>query len=76
MMFRELKSRKAKFGFEYGRIRLADVVPLADFVKALDREFHPDTYIAEESGYNEPILKYYTDDEKVAEWIRSYNSTT
>ena len=71
-MFRELKSRKAKFGFEYGHIRLNDVIPLGKFLEALQTEFASDRYLAEESGYHEPVLKFYTDDEKVAEWIRNY----
>ena len=74
-MFRELKARKAKFGFEYGRIRFKDVIPLADFSRELDRAFGKDVCIFEESGYNEPILKIYTDIETVADWIRNYTPT-
>jgi hypothetical protein len=72
MMFREIRARKAKFGFEYGCIRLADVEPLSEFLKSLKSQFEPDKYTAEESGYNEPVLKFYTDHGDVANWIRNY----
>lgn len=71
-MFRELKARKAKFGFEYGRIRFNDVIPLADFSRSLDSAFGKDVCVFEESGYNEPVLKIYTDNDDVAHWIRNY----
>lgn len=71
-MFRELKARKAKFGFEYGVIRLVDVIPLAKFLEALRSMYPSDSYLMEESGYNEPILKCYTDNDDVADWIRNY----
>ena len=71
-MFRELKARKAKFGFEYGVIRLKDVIPLAKFLEALRSIYPPDSYLIEESGYNEPILKFYTDNDGVADWVRNY----
>lgn len=71
-MLRELKARKARYGFEYGIIRLGDVIPLAKFLEALQAAYPPDAYIAEESGYHEPVLKFYTDNDDVADWMRNY----
>jgi hypothetical protein len=67
---RELKSRKARFGFEYGCLRISDVIPLAEFLTALYNTHEDDQYILEESGYNQPSVKLYTDSEDVASWIR------
>lgn len=74
MHFRELKAKKAKFGFDFGHITLRNVVALGKFIEALGIEW-ADKYIAEEAGYNRPELKIYTNDEAVAEWIRSYMKT-
>ena len=71
---RELKARKAKFGFDFHHITLNNVVEIGRFIEQLRTEFAPDRYIAEEAGYNWPELKIYTDDEHVAHWIRSYNT--
>lgn len=71
---RELKSRKAKFGFEYGVLKINDVINLADFLKELYNTFADDKYLMEHSGYNTPILKFYTDDEDVAVWIRQHST--
>lgn len=71
-MFRELKARKAKFGFEYGSIRLADVIPLAGFLTALEKQSTKDQVVMEEAGYNEPSLKIYTDNADAADFIRNY----
>lgn len=71
-MFRELKSRKAKFGFDGGIIYLTKVIPLGKFLEALESTFSSDQYIAEETGYNRPELKIYTDLPEVADWIRNY----
>lgn len=73
MMFRELKARKAKYGFDYGYITLAGVISLAQFLEEFQSVFSKDQYIMEETGYNRPELKIYTDDNNVAEWIRNYN---
>jgi hypothetical protein len=73
-MIRELKARKAKFGFDLGIIGLGNVVKVGKFIEALDYTF-AGKYIAEEAGYNRPELKIYTDDASVAEWIRSYPLT-
>lgn len=70
-MIRELKARKAKFGFDLGQIHLGKIIALARFLEALQEEFTKDKYIAEEVG-NQPELRLYTDDETVAQWIRSY----
>ncbi len=67
---RELKARKAKFGFNYGHIRLNGVVELGKFMESLENTW-PGKYLAEEAGYNQPELKLYTDIEDVANWIRS-----
>jgi len=69
---RELKARKAKFGFDAGQIHLGNVIQVGRFVESLQTSFPPEKYLAEEAGYNQPSLKIYTDDEKVAEWIRNY----
>lgn len=72
MHARELKARKAKFGFDYGHITLAKLIPLGRFMEALQTTFASDQYLAEEAGYNRPELKIYTDHEEVAVWIRAY----
>jgi hypothetical protein len=71
---RELKARKAKFGFDLGKIYLRDVIELGRFLEALQTQFANDQYIAEEAGYNQPEVKIYTDLPEVAEWIRAYKS--
>jgi hypothetical protein len=72
---RELKSRKAKFGFEYGVLKINDVINLADFLKELYNTFADDKYLVEHQGYNsQASLKFYTDDEDVAVWIRQHST--
>jgi hypothetical protein len=68
---RELKARKAKFGFDFHHITLDNVIRLGKFIEALQRTYEG-RYIAEEAGYNRPELKIYTDDDEVAAWIRNY----
>lgn len=72
-MLRELKSRKAKFGFDGGYITLGKVIKLGQFMESLQTAWPTDSYVAEEAGYNRPELRIYTDDEEVAKWIRNYN---
>ena len=72
---RELKSRKAKFGFDLGQLTLRNVVAIGKFIEALETEW-PDKYLAEEAGYHNPATKIYTDDEAVAAWIRSHKEPT
>jgi hypothetical protein len=72
MMLRELKARKAKFGFDGGIIHLGNVIEIGEFMKAMQNAWSTDKYIMEEAGYNRPELKIYTDDHEVAEWIRLY----
>lgn len=72
MMFRELKARKAKFGFDLGIITINNVVEMGEFVKKLRSEFTPEKYMIEDAGYKRPEAKIYTDQEEVAEWIRKY----
>ena len=71
MSLRELKARKAKYGFDGGIVGLGNVVPLGKFIEALELE-HSGNYIAEEAGYNRPELRIYTDLDSVAQWIRDY----
>ncbi len=71
MIFRELKARKAKFGFDGGVINLRDVITLGKFLELLEANF-ADLYTAEEAGYNRPEVKIYTDDVAVDDWIRNY----
>ena len=70
-MIRELKARKARFGFDLGMIGLGNVVKIGKFIEALDYAC-AGKYIAEEAGYGRPELKIYTDDDAVAQWIRSF----
>ncbi len=69
---KELKARKAKYGFDFGCITLRNIVMYGLFIQALQVRFANDKYIAEETGYRLPELKIYTDDDQVAEWIRNY----
>jgi len=71
MILRELKARKAKYGFDGGMLGLSNVVPLGKFIEALELE-HPGNYVAEMAGYNQPELRIYTDLDSVAQWIRDY----
>jgi len=66
---RELKARKAKYGFHYGHINLGGVVQLGKFIEELELNYQG-RYMAEEAGYNQPELKIYTDEDDVAHWIR------
>jgi hypothetical protein len=70
---REIKARKAKFGFNYGSLSLYQVRELAEFMNAIEEQFKPDQYDFEEAGgYNgKGDVKVYTDDEEVAKWIRA-----
>ena len=70
-MIRELKARKAKFGFDLGIINFGNVVMIGKFIEALDYVF-AGKYIAEEAGYNRPGLRIYTNDETIAQWIRNF----
>ncbi len=72
IQLRELKARKAKFGFNYGVIYLGGVIDLAEFLVALKSTHSADTYMLEETGYNRPEMKIYTDNEEVAAWLRQY----
>lgn len=72
-MYKEIKARKAKYGFNFGPITLSKVVKIGKFVEALQYAHQEDTYIAEEVGYHSSDLKIYTDDNSVADWIRGYN---
>lgn len=67
---RELKSRKAKFGFDYGSLTLQDVIPLAEFLSKLYNTYADTEYVISAGGYNRPGVKIYTDSESVAIWIR------
>lgn len=71
MILRELKARKAKFGFDGGTLSLGNVIYIGKFMEALELE-HSGNYVAEEAGYNRPELRIYTDLDSVAAWIRSY----
>lgn len=73
LYIRELKARKAKFGFDLGSIGLSNLVPLGKFMASLQTTWPADAYIAEEAGYTRPELKIYTDHTDVADWIRNYN---
>lgn len=75
IQLRELKARKAKFGFNYGQIRLRDIIELGKFVESLENTWSG-KYLAEEAGYGQPDLKLYTDHEEVANWIRANTKTT
>lgn len=74
IILRELKSRKAKFGFDYGTLALKDVIPLAEFLNNLHNTYAETEFTLSEGGYNRPSIKIYTDSESVAKWIR-LNST-
>jgi hypothetical protein len=73
IFLRELKARKAKFGFDFGSLTLGSVVAMGKFVEALRTEYTPDKFLLEEAGYNRPEVKLYTDHEEVAEWVRKYH---
>lgn len=72
MMIRELNARKAKFGFNLGKIRLSEAIQIGKFLEALQVTFTSEHYVTEEAGYNWPEVKIYTDREDVATWIRNY----
>ncbi len=69
IQLRELKARKAKFGFDGGSIGIKNVVEMGKFFETLENTW-PGKYLAEEAGFGQPSLKIYTDDEDVANWIR------
>ncbi len=72
IQLRELKARKAKYGFSYGMIYLSGVIDLGQFLTAFQTAHSADTYVLEEAGYNRPELKIYTDNDEVASWLRQY----
>ncbi len=73
MYTRELKSRKAKFGWDCGSIHLGTLVEFAKFYTAIHARFPETDFSFEESGWNSNgTVKLYTDKEDVAVWIRNY----
>lgn len=71
MMIRELRAKKAKYGFDLGYFSLHNVIELGKFFEALGTLFDRSRYDAEETGYGRPEIRVYTNDEEVAAWIRS-----
>lgn len=72
-MFRELKSRKARFGWDLGALHLGNVVEMGQFVESIQTQFDPIRFNLEEQGWgSSSSIKLYTDHDDVAEWIRSY----
>jgi len=72
MYSRELKSRKAKYGWDLGRLSLYVVEELADFKKSLKNNYSTDEYIFEAVGMNGNELRFYTDSDNIATWVRTY----
>lgn len=71
MHIRELKSRKAKYGWDMGRLTLGIVSELARFKDLLETTW-TDGYIFESVGMHGNELRFYTDSDDIALWMRSY----
>lgn len=72
MIARELKARKAKYGFDAGTIGLGNIIPHSKLLVGL-QVFDKNRYTYEAAGYTPELLKIYTDDDEVAQWIRNFN---
>ncbi len=70
LKLRELKARKAKFGFQYDSIQLHDIQFLAEILNALASNPHVKYEYRSNAG-SYPTLNIYTDDELSAEMIRN-----
>lgn len=72
MNVREMKAKKAKFGFDAGAICLVNIPKHAKLLEGL-QAFDRTRYNIEEAGWgSNSELKVYTDDEEVARWIRTF----
>lgn len=72
---REIRARKAKFGFDLGGIGLHNVVEMGRFVEAFQSAFDDSRYVMEESGWNpSTVVKIYTEEDDVADFIRNYTA--
>lgn len=75
MFCREIKARKAKFGFDLGSLHLSNVVDMGEFVKTLGHTFNYTEYTLEESGWSSSsVVKVYTEIDEVADFIRNYKT--
>lgn len=70
MLFRELKAKKAKFGFE-AAVRAETFIPIAEAVKLAMKE--DKNLLFDVSGYtSQNYAKIYTNVESAAKLIRSF----
>lgn len=67
---RELKARKAKFGFA-GVLHVSHLVQLGKLMEMLHNTYMPTEYIAEQVGMQGTDFRVYTDDPAIAENIRA-----
>jgi hypothetical protein len=71
VQFRELKARKAKFGFDGSSLPMRNGAEFNKFFESL-HTLYSDRFTINLSNYNNPEVRIYTDDTNVAEWIRNY----
>ena len=67
---RELKAKKAKFGFALDSIRLEDFIFIGRLLDQLGMMYGKDIWTSELVGMRQQDLRIYTDDEHVAAWLR------
>jgi hypothetical protein len=67
---RELKAKKAKFGFALDSIGLGDFIFGGRLLDTLEQMYAKDTWAAELVGMHQRDLRIYTDDEHIAAWLR------
>lgn len=69
-MLRELKSRKAKFGFAKDYVSVNDFIPLGKLMSGLYNTYTDADYITEMVGLHGNDFRLYTDNWTVAAWVR------
>lgn len=69
-MLKELKARKAKFGFAVDRVSIKDFLPLGKLMEGLYNSWTEEDYIVEMAGMNRTDFRLYTDNSQLAEWVR------
>ncbi len=67
---RELKARKAKFGFA-GSMHIGYLIQLGKLMEMLHSTYLPTQYLAEQVGMQGTDFRLYTDDPVLAENIRT-----
>ena len=67
----ELKARKAKFGFKYDGVKVSSYIPLGKLMESLQNNYTAQDYSAELAGMHATDFRLYTDNDTVADFVRT-----